>query len=272
MQELLRPLRELSNSDRRIFQPSWATLQKKKKTKHLRELIIEWSRSWNLDKDWCRDYAVIALWAWLTDAQLQWQASWREQRLSFREASVEAHIDDILKMNDEITSSTDEDSANLISLLNQGFSFTWKGLDFQTYRWNPIAKYRADWARDCEVSFKTYLSRREKAGSISPPGVLGKFRAARDAYIRKMAQVTKQAGLVRTPRRWADEHLTWAVRFQVYNWPLSKIEKTYLKPRKTIADGINRMLAFIDLDRRDNLRAGMPKGTSLSGRRRIVRK
>ena len=104
-----------------------------------------------------------------------------------------------------------------------------------------------------------------------PTGALKRFRAARDEYLREIERVAPLAGLIKTPRRWAKEHLEWAARFQVQKWPLSKIAETYSKPRKTVADGINRTLDFIGLARRPNLRAGMPKGTRLSAKWGIVR-
>jgi hypothetical protein len=151
------------------------------------------------------------------------------------------------------------------------FHFYWRDIDFQTSRWNPLMSYRDEWARESDNEFIAYLTHHRENGGTVPTGTLKRFRKARDEYLRKIDRASPRAGLIKTPRRWADEHLYWAVRFQVQKWPLSKIEKTYSKPRKTIADGINRTLDFIGLTRRPDLRHGMPKGTRLSSKRRIVR-
>ncbi|HYX72943.1 MAG TPA: hypothetical protein VE732_09235, partial [Nitrososphaera sp.] len=110
-----------------------------------------------------------------------------------------------------------------------------------------------------------------QSGGVVPTGTLQRFRTTRDKYLRKIEKAAPQVGLIKTPRRWANEHLVWAAHFQAQEWPLSKIKETYSKAQKTVADGINRTLDFIGLTRRPNLPSGMHKGTRLSAKRRIVR-
>jgi hypothetical protein len=273
MVELLRPftLDDGLNSFK-MASSSWSRLQRVKNSIRLRKIIVEWSKYWNIDADWCRDFAVVALWEWLSDKSSRWD----EHYISFRSAIAEirmkniwtAHIDPVLALDGDV-----DDFQTFIDKTSWAtqFRFAWRGIDFQTSRWNPLGRYRDEWARESEQEFIAYLTRRLESGDIVPTGALRKFRAARDAYLREIERVAPLAGLIKTPRRWAREHLVWAARFQVQKWPLSKIEETYSKPRKTIADGINRTLDFIGLARRPNLRSGMPKGTRLSAKRRIVR-
>jgi hypothetical protein len=270
MRELLRPIRQVSEMDRQEF-PDWAALLQIESATKLRETLTGWSQEWNMDADWCRDYAMAALREWLTNERLQWQLRWGDVALSFRDATFAVHSDDIWSAPLIETFSIRGENTNLMSLLTQGFSFMWEGLDFEAHGWNPLTSYRDEWERNCEEQFRAYLTKFKKRGGKIPLGALGEFRVKRNEYIQRIEEAALQAGLIRTPRRWAEEHIIWAVRFQVQKWPLSKIVKSYTKPRKTIADGVNRLLKFIDLNRRDNLRSGMPKGTRLQNKRRIVR-
>jgi len=211
IRELLRPLRESYDKMPRKFL-TWGKLQESRDAEQLRAVIIEWGQYWNLNADWCRDYAVAALCDWLTDRIVLGQ--WNGEGLSFRGATFAIHSEDIWTAPFDVGSPADKLDAKLLSNLTQGFSFTWKGLDFQTHRWNPLSSYRDKWERDCEEGFNAYLSQREKDRGPAPAGVMRRFRAARAAYIRKMEKVAEEVGLIRTPRRWADEHLTWAVEFQ----------------------------------------------------------
>lgn len=269
--ELFRPIRDImENSTSRAF-PNWATLMKIENGETLCEILIKWSHRWNLDADWCRDYAVAALWEWLNDRYLQYQLNWDEGRLSLREATFAVQHDNNWTATIYLPATTGASAAMLSALMSRDFKFTWKGLGFQYRRWNPLASYRDEWEGDCEESFRVHLKKRYEGDAAAPTGAMRRFRAARKEYVRNVEQAAEQAGLVRTPRRWAYEHIAWAVRFQVQKWPLSKIEKTYSKPRKTVSDGINRVIRFINLDRRPDLPPGMPKGTRLRSKRRIVR-
>jgi len=271
MMELLHPFEKLEGDLGRAFRNSKA-LQRMNGAEPLYETLLKWSQDWNLDADWCRDYAVASLCVWLSD---RW-SRWDETLLSLRQGVSEVLSDKLWYAYVDTSLPTDESITKSKSLIDNissapHFHFSWREIDFQTPRWNPIMSYRDDWVRNSEAEFITYLTRRKESGSSVPVGTLKRFRAARDEYLRQIERKAPRVGLVKTPRRWANEHLIWTARFQVQKWPLSKIEKTYSKPRKTIADGISRTLNFIGLKRRPDLRHGMPKGTRLSANRRIVR-
>jgi hypothetical protein len=271
MIEILRPFEELEDSLPRVF-ANWIALQNIEDSAPLCKTLIDWSQDWNLDEDWCRDYAVATLCHWLSD---------RGSRLGERSLSLRRGIGEVLTRtiwtaHMDTIFPVDERGADLQSLIgnisaDSHFHFCWREIDFQTPRWNPIMSYRDEWMRESEKEFIAYLTLHRANGGSVLTGTLNRFRKARNEYLRKVERAALRAGLIKTPRRWADEHLSWAVRFQAQKWSLSKIEETYSKPRKTIADGINRTLDFIALTRRPDLQHGMPKGTSLSSKRRIVR-
>lgn len=272
MLELLRPFEELEYSLPRIF-PNWEALQYTENTAPLCENLIKWSRDWNCDEDWCRDYALAALCHWLSDRYSRWD----ENGLSLRPGISAMIMHNIWFAYTDMPFSTGESFMKLQSAIDKiaeepYFHFSWRNIVFQTPRWNPVASYRDEWARKAEQEFIDYLAQANKSGEIVPTGTLQRFRAARDKYLRNIERAAPQVGLIKTPRRWANEHLIWAAHFQVQEWPLSKIKETYSKAQKTVADGINRTLDFIGLTRRPNLRSGMHKGTRLSTKRRIVRK
>jgi hypothetical protein len=260
MQTILCPLGELSDEVQDDFF-DWAKLLGMRGTARVREKLITWSRDWNLDADWCRDYAVCALAEWLVDEWLQLQAKFDGWRLSFKGVAAKMQVRDIWTMRNETYYLSGGVGEQLLSLLNEGFSFKWKGLDFKAHPWYPFARYRDVWARECEADFKAYLKQSEREGRALPMGVIGRFRCSRDKYLREVERAAARAGLVRTPRRWAGKHITWAVRFQVQMWSLSKIAKSHSKdPRiKTVADGINRVIVDVGLTRRENLPAGRPR-------------
>lgn len=41
--------------------------------------IHEWSLTWNLDADWCRDHALAVLLAWLFNSELRWADVFRSR-------------------------------------------------------------------------------------------------------------------------------------------------------------------------------------------------
>lgn len=84
--ELLRPIREFMNDKPSVFS-DWFSLLRIRAARPLRESIVNWSRCWNLDADWCWDYAVAALWGWLEDRYLQYQVNYDEGRLSLLQAT-----------------------------------------------------------------------------------------------------------------------------------------------------------------------------------------
>lgn len=244
--ELLRPIREFTDDKPNGFR-DWASLLRIRAARPLWESIVNWSRRWNLDADWCRDYAVAALWGWLQDRYLQYQVSYDERRLSFLRATSVVQQNNIWTAAAYPAFITDNSLALALSPIFQLYQFTWKGLGFQHHRWNPLTMYRDEWVSECEESFRNYLARRGERGAAVPAGAQRKFRAACNEYVRKVERAAVQAGLVRTPRKWAYEHLTWAVRHHVQRWPVSEIQETYSKPRKTVADGINGVIRFIGL-------------------------
>src|SRR5205085_6842965 len=94
MREVCRPLRELSEELLRAF-PSWTMLQQIKDAESLCAILIEWSQHWNIDTNWCRDYAVAALCDWLTDDWFQWQLPGDNWRLIFSGGITEVSFKDI---------------------------------------------------------------------------------------------------------------------------------------------------------------------------------
>jgi hypothetical protein len=225
----------------------------------LRKSIIEWSRVWSLNADWCRDFGVVALCDWLEDRYLQYQLQWSERYLSFRNAIWTVHREDFWGTYDLITVS--EEHEGLQSLLGVKFKFSWENLSFQHIRWNPLARYKDEWEEECEKEFKAYLRRRDEREETVPKGVLVKYRAVRTKYVKKIDTAAREAVLARTPRRWADDHLAYAVHFHVQKWSLSKIAKTYSKSKSAIAEGIDVTLNMIGLTKRPENRAGRKRGT-----------
>ncbi len=272
MTELLRPFENLRGALATAF-PDWKALEQIKPAAQLRQIVLKWSQDWNLDEDWCRDYALAGLCDWLSDRGIRWGIM---SSLSFGRAIAEVRIENFWAQRTETFFLPDGGIAEFRRLIAQvatisRFEFVRKNISFQTSHWNPLLSYRDDWARRSEDEFRAYLARFRQAGNPVPTGVLTRFRAVRDEYLDKIEKAAPQVGLIKTPRRWATKHLTWTVRFQVQRWSLAKIEKADSKPRNTINDGIKRTLDFIHLKRRPDLPHGMPKGTRLSTNRRIVR-
>lgn len=239
--------------------------------KLLRDAITNWSRAWNLDSDWCRDWALAAMCHWLSDRVALWDGS----RIRFQPALTECRSRDTWRMTIEPILEDRDDFEKVLCLLKMisagpEFQFIWRDIDFRTAHWNPILNQRAHWANASERNFRFQLAKLQKNGEAVPRRCLTKFQAARDSYLQKMERGAKELGLTKTPRRWAREHLYWTSLFQVLGLPMSTIEKRYVKSHQTVSDGINRTLHFIDLPHRRNLRPGMPKGTCLTKERRMA--
>lgn len=262
LREMFRPVRELSDVVPRTF-PNWAALQAIKNSELLRESLITWSQSWNLNADWFRDFAVAALCDWLEDRYLQLNLRWSERYLTFKNAIWTVHREDFWGTYDLV--AINEEHGELLSLLDEKFKFTWKGLVFEASRWNPRAYYMDEWADECEKKF------REKYGEKLPVGTLTRFRTVRDKYLKEIDHAAKKAGLVKTPRRWAiNKRLTWAVQYQVQGQKLLRIAETHSQPYRTVADGIDEALNLIGLVKRPSEEVGRPLGKG--GTRRLSEK
>ncbi|MDQ3648905.1 MAG: hypothetical protein M3458_01240 [Acidobacteriota bacterium] len=271
MGELLRLSEELTGNLEYVSL-NWESLQRNKFSAQIRKTFIEWSKDWNLNEDWCLDFAVAALKNWLTDRSSRWD----KRSISLHAAITEIRSKNMMDAHTAPIISIDESVTRLQSLIDNSsltpeFHFAWRDIDFRTSHWDPLSSYRNEWVEKSEQEFTDYLRHQNSNGLTTPNGALQRFRKKCDEYLRKIEGNALQVGLMKTPRRWADEHLTWAVRFQVQRWPMSKIVENYSEPRKTIADGINKTLEFIGLTRRPDLPHGMPKGTRLKPNRKIVR-
>lgn len=274
MQELLGPLRKHSKAVRRTFS-DWATLKRIKAAGPLCEAVIRWSKRWNLEADWCRDYAVAALCAWLSDEWLQLRLGGGERwALSFSRATVDRSLEDLWAAQSDAYFPTDDGRVELLSHMTEDFRFAWNNLEFQHGRWNVFTRYRSTWVQECDDEFEAYVIRYKESGGKMPTGALSKFRARRDEYVRGVARVANAAiaECGATPRRWASDHLNWAVMYQLQKLRFAEIGRAKGAAAKTIADGVNRTLEFIGLTRRPCSRTGRPSGIRENRSRLIARK
>ena len=142
MLELLRPFEDGTHSFE-MASRSWSWFQRIKNSTQLRKIIIEWSKYWNLDADWCRDFAVAALWEWLSDKSSRWD----ERYISFGSAIAEIRMYNIWTAQTAPLLALEEDVDELQAYIDKSsgatqFCFAWRGIDFQTSRWNPLVRYR----------------------------------------------------------------------------------------------------------------------------------
>ncbi len=132
MQELLSPFEDGTHSFKESSS-NWSWLQRVKKSTLLRKQIIEWSSYWNLDADWCRDFAVVALWEWLSDKSAQWD----EHYISFSSAIAEMRMNNIWTAHTVPLLALDGDVDELQAFIDKTslatqFCFAWRGINFQT--------------------------------------------------------------------------------------------------------------------------------------------
>lgn len=261
------PVRKIVNAF-----PSWAALKKNPLASELCSKIQEWSEEWNLNEDWCRDFAVTALCVWIQD---KW-ARWDNHHISFQGAiPIVARKHFLKRVNDywftNNTLASKFKQMIIDKVKAERFEFKFRHIEFKAIQWNPFGMTRRHWKEDAVRDFQYHLLQLKRNGIIVPQGILTKFRKQVDSYLSLIDEVPKQVGINKSPRRWARQHFDWAVQFQVKKYSTTDIVKLNKKSISTISEGINGVWDFIGLKRRPELPSGMPKGTRIHYRRRTLR-
>lgn len=235
---LFETLEELSWDVRRAFY-DWAALQKIEGAGALCEALISWSRDWNLDEDWCREYALAALCDWLT-TENRFQHG-NESILSLRDGISIVHQRNIWDYPSKDLGIKGFDFL-------KGFDFSWNGLNFQYHRWNYWLMHKDVWSRECEEGFRDSVTQFQAGGGVIPRRTIGMFRQARDKYLREVEREARAAGLVKPPQPRVDRHFVWLVEYQIPpRVPVPDLHKKYKLPIGTVASGIETARELIKL-------------------------
>ncbi|GEM_PF-6445107 len=270
--ELLKGFEDYKVDEIREVFPNWRTLKKEPQAKELCKVIRDWSKDWNLNEDWCHDFALTTLCVWLQDKWKRFDKS----DLYLRSAVPEMLGD---KLWDEsidswiLSGKRGQIFHKIIenTVKTEMFEFNFKGIEFSRLHWNPLNRKKAEWKRETSGEFQAFLETKRIEGVTISIGTLTRFREHLKKYLIGIEKAADEAGLEKTPCRWAKQHFVWAVYFQVLEYSMPKLEIKYLTSRATLSVGINTTLDLIKLKRRPDLPGGVPKGARLLSRRRTVR-
>ena len=227
---------------------NWATV-KKGAHKELAVGIQGWSERWNLNADWCRDFALSVLRHWFSHPRLGF-VNLHRSALSIQARGWSSGANEFLysALRSRVNVTRALDSAYPL----KSFRFGWPCHDFErdpitnlplsgvrlkptTARferpgYNILKESQNEYNRRIRAEFELFLNERRRTtlisivngtieGEIKPrAAVIKAFGKALDHHVKNVVTVTAEASraLIKTKaRRELKKHVTWAVEFQV---------------------------------------------------------
>ena len=272
--------------------PNWRSLTNTA-SKPLRKSIQQWSIRWNLNKAWCRDYALRVLRHWLLDDQLRWSfveanpdppslSPTREFRLFsyWNHSAKEAAFD--VQWSQTFLSIEVHDGDP------EPFTFDCGDLHIEAPGLNLLMENATNWkakvALDLRIEIgKTELRRLRKLKNAGSPfkesdldnkqnGVLTAFESEVAEYIKRMtdrlASAKSQHDLIPVKEKTSlSDHLAWTVRFQIpvdfqNNYEsMSEIRRSAKVKLPAVSKAVTETLTQIDLLKRVLTNRGRTRGS-----------
>ncbi len=257
--EAIRNLRKhVSAEEIKDLLPNWEALTQVQIPALLVKPLRAWAQSWQLDEDWCLDYAIRTLRMWLfRDFQRSYR-SWRNahQSLSEKEGSLMTNaIWDNLTMKDVIhfyKEAYGEDESE------HGFHFEYKEFSFKSSGWSPFNQSVGEWKEKVTEEFLSHLDVfRMRHGRI-PKGIKQVFKLSTKEHVDKLRAATQRLGFKPAPKKWDLTHFRWLIYYQVQkpNRSYDRIAKEHGTDIKAVSSGIKRTAQLIGLKVRPPLPAG----------------
>lgn len=257
--EAIRNLRQhVSAEEVKELLPSWEALTKSKIAAPLVDPLSAWAKNWQLDEDWCLDYATRTLRMWLfRDFQRSLQ-SWRNAHLSLS-AEESSLMSDAIWENVSMREVTEfykeaygEDESK------HGFHFGYQEFTFKSSGWSPFFQEIGEWKEKVTNEFLSQLDLFRMKHDRIPKGIKQEFKQRTKEHVDKLKLATQKLGFKPAPRKWELKHFRWLIYYQVQkpNWSYERIAKEYATDINTVSSGIKRTAQLIDL----NLRPPLPSG------------
>jgi hypothetical protein len=238
--------------------PTWEALNKTKITALLVNRVKEWAQGWQVDENWCLDYATRTLRMWLFRDFQRNPPSWRNAHLSLsaEESSLMSDaIWDNLTMRDVIQfykEAYGEDESK------HGFHFEYKEFSFKSSGWSPFNQEIGEWKDKVTSEFLSQLDLFRMKYRRIPKGIKQAFKHCTKEHVDKLRSATRKLGFKPAPRKWELKHFRWLVYYQVQkpNWSYERIAKEYGTDINTVSSGVKRTAQLIGLKLRPPLPAG----------------
>ncbi|HEY6803386.1 MAG TPA: hypothetical protein VI306_07390 [Pyrinomonadaceae bacterium] len=289
------PLMRLIGTVRQLGEPTiaasfrdWLTLLKLPRLQSLKIALLDWSEKWNLDADWCRDYAIKVLRQLLFDEPHRWTFLNVDPNplgvTPTRNSQISGHWKFVARDGEFAVGWSQATLSGDVFLGDPAdFSFDYRGLPFRVPGFNPIIESAIEWKRKVEIDFRVLLYTGELQRLTKLKNSLDEDADLENEFSRYMQvfddQVSKhikdvqlrleyaevEQGLLRVKeKRQPDKHIAWTVRYQI---PRSNNQGCELAKEIAVAEGLKSPAVSIAVTEL-LLEIGLNKRRSSSGRKR----
>lgn len=238
--------------------PSWEALTKSEIAPPLVNPLRLWAESWQLNEDWCLDYATRTLRMWLFSESQRSQRSWRNAHLSLSEVESSLTSDalwenvSLREVNEFYKETYGEDESKY------GFHFEYQEFTFKSAGWSPFFYEIGEWKEKVTNEFLSELDLFRMKYRRVPKGIKQAFKERTKVHVDKLRSTVKKLGFKPAPKKWELKHFRWLIYYQVQkpNWSYERIAKEHGTDIKTVRSGINRTAQLLGLHVRPPLPAG----------------
>lgn len=273
--------------------PDWKTLHTKKYSERLISNLSNWAKKWNLNEDWCLDFALDCLRHCKINLidKFQFPDDFLTNNefnsvLDFNhyQQSGSAWYGAWLKLN-MISHGTE----NLIleKIPNYPFfEYKWKendgGKEQEIFQirgfYNPITMLKVEFRQEMEQQFWSkffdfYSLRQHLFVGMMPELIkeLKNFQTSIENYISEVELIVESITDETVNKKEIIRHIGWMIEYQIPPFKsYSKLSEQQLMTRKGIESGVKEVCKLIGLTLRKSSENGRPKGSKDSYKRRRV--
>lgn len=271
--------------------PDWKTLQSNPDAKFLCSLLLQWAEKWNLNEEWCLNFALDVLRRFKTELvdNLSLNIEFLEENSTFSLYEYEEFQDEgsawklaLFSLKYENAGKTHNYSAQIPK--PQEFKFIWtqeiKRKRVAVFEikdnWSPLVLSKETFKKRVEnqlwSKFFSYFAKKldSLAGKISEvSGKLNEFQKRVNKYTSKVESLYENVATPTVLKKGRDKHFRWLINYQIP--PVKSYEqlsKENSVTRKAISDGIKSASKILGLTLRQTQKSGRPKGAKDSNKRR----
>jgi hypothetical protein len=269
----------------------WKTLQSNPDAKSLCALLLQWAEKWNLNEEWCLNFALDVLRRFKTELidNLSLKMEFLEENSTFGLYEYEEFQDEGSAWKLALFSLKYENAGKKHNYSTQvpkspEFKFIWtqesKGKRVAIFEikdnWSPTIFTKESFKKRVEnqlwSKFFNYFTKKSDSlvGQISEVSrKLNEFQKRVNKYTSKVESLYKNVAIPSVLKKGGDKHFRWLIKYQIP--PVKSYEKLSKEnsvTRKAISDAIKGASKIIGLTLRHAQKSGRPKGTKDSHKRR----
>lgn len=206
----------------------YANLAERDEDKNLADVIRTWSQAWNLDAEWCREFAVIVLREWLSHPQLSSVGFYTTEEALQRSAWASATHEVLFA---SIGSRVNTEIAVYGTSGPQRLKFQWHEYSFERPGFNRLRETQRGYKQRSLAEFELYLSDKRRKALIELLNsdasdlriepyyeILKRFTKVLNTHVIETLRVTEESvrKLAKVKRKPSlATHVRWAVEFHV---------------------------------------------------------